>query len=141
MFGPVVTAVMLPLALPVYWGVVAEVVGVPAVVHWKVQVSVLVVALIPRIERGNYEGMICTVEDITERRKIEDALQQSELKYRNLMDNAIDAIVLADEEGNIVEVNKKAEMLFGYSKAELLGMQIRQIHPKEEFEKKISSCS
>ena len=52
------------------------------------------------------------------------------------MNYAGDAIFLIDEEGNLVGTNKKAETLLGYTKQELLGMNISQIHPKEEFEKK-----
>lgn len=66
-----------------------------------------------------------------ERRRVEEALRQSEQKYRSLMDGASDAIVLADRQGKITEVNLKAEALLGYSEEELLGLNYIQIHPPQ----------
>ncbi len=63
------------------------------------------------------------------------ALKTSEERYRVLLDNAGDAIFIADPEGNFVEINKKAEELLGYTRRELLGMNLTQIHPKEELER------
>lgn len=64
-----------------------------------------------------------------ERRRAEEALRESETKYRSLMDGASDAIVLADPRGKITEVNRKVVELLGYPEAELLGMSYSQIHP------------
>ena len=52
-----------------------------------------------------------------------------------MLDNASDAIFLAEIEGTILETNKKGEQLLGYSKEELSGIHISRIHPKEVFEK------
>ncbi|MDO8726485.1 MAG: PAS domain S-box protein, partial [Candidatus Methanoperedens sp.] len=73
--------------------------------------------------------------DITERKRSQDILAQSEEKYRTLIDNASDAILIADEKGNLLEANKKAEQLLGYKKQELSNMNITQIHPEKEFER------
>jgi PAS domain S-box-containing protein len=69
-----------------------------------------------------------------ERRRVEEALRQSEQKYRSLMDGASDAIVLADPRGMITEANQRAEDLLGYSEAELLGMNYPLIHPAEKLD-------
>ncbi len=58
-------------------------------------------------------------------------LKQSEEKYHALMDYASDAIVLVDDGGNLVEVNRKAEELLGYSRQELLDINFARIFPKE----------
>ena len=79
------------------------------------------------------------VTHITERRQAEDALKESEEKYRALMNDAGDAILLADTEGNLVEVNTKAEKLLGYTKKEILNMHFTQIHPKEELDRTIGA--
>ncbi len=76
--------------------------------------------------------------DVTELKISEEALRQNEEKYRILLDNASDAILLANEEGNLLEVNKKAEELLGYTRKKLLGANISKIHPKEELEKIIN---
>jgi PAS domain S-box-containing protein len=74
------------------------------------------------------------IRDITARKQAETAVKESEEKYRALMDNASDGIVINDLEGNILEVNKKMEVLLGYTKEELLGMNFLRIHPPEEHE-------
>ena len=78
-------------------------------------------------------------EEINQRKIIEKTLRESETKYRTLMNSASDAILLADEEGNLLEINKKAEMLLGYTKEELRGLNIRLIHPKKEIERTIDA--
>ncbi|MCL4502525.1 MAG: PAS domain S-box protein [Deltaproteobacteria bacterium] len=64
-----------------------------------------------------------------ERRRAEEALRESEAKYRSLMDGASDAIVLADSRGKITGVNRQAVELLGYSEAEFMGLNYREIHP------------
>ena len=48
---------------------------------------------------------------------------------------ASDAILLADMKGNLVEVNRKAEQLLGYTKSELLGVSIAEIHTREQTDR------
>ncbi|WP_158974945.1 PAS domain S-box protein [Cellulophaga sp. L1A9] len=54
-------------------------------------------------------------------------LVESEEKYRNLVEQASDGIILGDKLGNLVEVNVKACQLFGYSKTELLKLNISEL--------------
>ena len=71
----------------------------------------------------------------SERKRAEEELIKSEEKYRSLLDNASDAIFIADVEGNLQEANKKAEELLGYSREEVSGIHISRIHPAEVFGK------
>ena len=84
---------------------------------------------------GEVFGILGVYEDITERLQAEEALRDSEAKYHSLIDNAGEAILLTDIDGNFLEANRKAEELFGYSKAELLRMNFRQVHPEEDLER------
>ncbi|NMF57830.1 PAS domain S-box protein [Pseudanabaena yagii] len=59
--------------------------------------------------------------------------QERETRYRILMDGASDAIILADTQGYILEVNSKAEELLGYSRDELATMHFSQLHPPEDL--------
>lgn len=61
------------------------------------------------------------------------ALQEREARYRALMDGASDAIVLADEKGNVLEANDQAEALLGYTRQELTTMHVTQLHPASEL--------
>ncbi|MEB3289265.1 MAG: PAS domain S-box protein [Leptolyngbya sp.] len=60
-------------------------------------------------------------------------LQDRETRYQALMDRASDAIMIADLEGNILEVNRQAEKLLGYTTAELATMHFTQLHPPEDM--------
>ncbi|OPY00875.1 MAG: Sporulation kinase E [Syntrophorhabdus sp. PtaB.Bin047] len=58
-------------------------------------------------------------------------------RYRTLFEHASDAIIVADSEGNFLDVNRKAEDLLGYGREELLGMRVTDIHPPEELDRVI----
>lgn len=79
--------------------------------------------LIPAIDRALRE-----VEEHTERERAEEAMRQSEHKYRELFECLSDAAFLADEQsGRIIDTNRRAETLLGRSRAEILG------HKQSEF--------
>lgn len=60
---------------------------------------------------------------------IKDALKVSEEKYRMLLDLAVDAFFQGDTNGNFITVNDKAIELTGYSREELLKMNIKSLFP------------
>jgi PAS domain S-box-containing protein len=60
--------------------------------------------------------------DITEHRKAEDALRESELKYRKLFEESKDAILTMAADGSLDDANPAALELFGYTKEELRGV-------------------
>ena len=82
-------------------------------------------------EVGEPVKMTGTIQDITERKKAERSLSESEEKYRALMDNAGEGILLADLDGNHLEANKKMVDLLGYPLEELLNLHSMQlVHPE-----------
>jgi PAS domain S-box-containing protein len=74
-------------------------------------------------------------DDITPRKKTEVALKESEEKYRSLLNDAGDAILSADEKGHLLEANRKAAELLGYTVDEIVGSHISRMHPPEEWER------
>jgi PAS domain S-box-containing protein len=80
----------------------------------------------------NINGVSVIFRDITERKWAWSALQQSELKYRDLFENANDAIFILDSNLNYKDVNKKAVEVSGYQRKELLKMNIFDIIPPEQ---------
>jgi PAS domain S-box-containing protein len=72
-------------------------------------------------------------------RRAESILRESEAKYRTLMEDAGDGIALLDVEGNLVEVNKRAEGLLGYRGDELKKRHFTELLPAEEHERATAS--
>ena len=79
--------------------------------------------------------MISTVQDITERRKAEDALQESEQKYRLLADNSIDVIWQMDLKFRFIYVSPSVLQITGYSREEFIGTRLHQHTSGKEFKK------
>ncbi len=87
-----------------------------------------------RDEKGSLSGVVEIVTDITERRKAEEALRQSEQKYRELFENANDIIFILDLDGKILSCNTAATRTYGYTPGEMLGLSLEtlldgQYHP------------
>jgi PAS domain S-box-containing protein len=73
--------------------------------------------LIPAVDRALRE-----VETLTERERAEEAMRQSEHKYRELFESLSDAAFLAEEQtGKIIDTNRRAEALLGRARVEILG--------------------
>ncbi|NVM18311.1 MAG: PAS domain S-box protein [Candidatus Lokiarchaeota archaeon] len=83
-------------------------------------------------KQGIPYGFEGTFIDITERYNLEEKLRESERKYRNLYDNTPFSVVLIDTQGVVVDMNPKAEKMFGYTPEEIVGrkfMDLSVIHP------------
>lgn len=76
-------------------------------------------------ERRTVEGGIVGFRvDITEQKRREQALAESEARLRATISAALDGVIVIDLNGNVVEINKTAEEMFGFSREEILGQQM-----------------
>jgi PAS domain S-box-containing protein len=75
-------------------------------------------------------GSLVIVRDITEHKKREEVLRESEEKYKDLFESAMDAIVTLDLKGSITAVNSSV-LRFGYEKEDIVGKNILDFVSKE----------
>jgi PAS domain S-box-containing protein len=74
--------------------------------------------------------VLATIHDVTERKKAEQALQESEARMRAIFETAVDAIITIDEQGVMERLNPAAQRLFGYSEAEAAGRNVSMLMPQ-----------
>jgi PAS domain S-box-containing protein len=72
-------------------------------------------------DHGNPVYLMDTMRDITDRKMTEQALRQSEEKYRTLMENLNEVIMLVDNNDRVQYVNKKFTEILGYEPGEIIG--------------------
>jgi len=77
---------------------------------------------------GRDGRLVClegTILDITWRRRQQEALEESQRQFRDLFERSVDALLVHDGEGNIVDCNAEACRSLGYTRQELLRMNVR----------------
>jgi len=80
---------------------------------------------------GNVTGVLSMVQDVTERKRAEEALRESEEKYRTILETIEEGYYEVDLGGNFTFSNDRICQILGYSKEELMGMNHRQYTDQE----------
>lgn len=85
-------------------------------------------------EDGMSKEIVGMVVDITERKKTELALKESEEKFRSIMENSADAIFITDQQGKYMFTNKAVSHMLGYTSDEMKSKTIADISPSDKME-------
>jgi PAS domain S-box-containing protein len=97
----------------------------------------------PCYENGKLKLMIGYGVDISENKRSQLKLIQSEHRYRTLFENNPLMVFIVDKNSNIVSANARVRNELGYSKEEIIGQSILNILPKDQYESftgQISEC-
>jgi PAS domain S-box-containing protein len=88
------------------------------------------VTAVPITYKGK-DGAVAFARDMTERNKAQEALRNSERRYRSIIESAPDPILVVDQTSRITLINAQAERAFGYQREELLGRSLDLIIPPD----------
>ncbi len=94
-----------------------------------------------RDENGEILGMVGVAIDISERKLAEKALQESEKRYRLLIENQSEGISIVDPNENFTFANPAAEVIFGVQPGELLNRNLKEFVAPEQFNKILEESS
>jgi PAS domain S-box-containing protein len=84
-----------------------------------------------RDERGEVTYIAAALRDVTERRRVEEELRRSDAQLRAILDQPLTAVFVKDLEGRYLRINRRCEVLFGMTEAEVKGKTNYEVHAKE----------
>ncbi len=103
----------------------------PAEVEYELLIGGRLTWFATSISPMDAESTLWVARDVTGRKQAEEALQESEARYRAVAESANDAIISSDSRGHIVSWNRAAEAIFGYAAAEAMGQSVGLIMPAD----------
>ena len=86
------------------------------------------------IELNDQKHWLVSAIDVSVNKRAELKMKRSEEKYRNLVEQASDGIVISDLDGVIIEVNNSMCLMSGYPETEMLGQHLYKFLPEEDLE-------
>ncbi len=83
---------------------------------------------------GSIVGATAIARDLTARKRADVELRTSEMRWRSIVDSAVDGIIVIDAHGRIEAFNPAAERLFGYGEHEVIGRNVSMLMPSPYHE-------
>ena len=80
-------------------------------------------------EDSKLRGFTKIARDMTQRKVAEEAVREAAVRLKAIVDTAVDGIITIDEAGIVESMNLAAERIFGYTREEVLGSNIRMLMP------------
>ncbi len=84
-------------------------------------------------DNQNYYGSVNLFLDITERKKMEENLKESEERTRLIIDSALDGVIIIDTQGIVTHWNEQAKAIFGWTESEAVGESLSQLIIPENY--------
>ncbi len=99
----------------------------------------VLLASTPIDETNHAHGVVFTATDFTEKRQIQDAREQSEIRFRTLAETAMVGIVISDKNERVVYINRRFTEMFGYTAEQILSVNewYRLAYPDKHYRKKV----
>ena len=92
------------------------------------------------IDRGSPSGVLFNARDITERKRAEEALAESEERYRTILQTTMDGFWMIDVlDGKVTDVNETYCQMSGYTRAELLKMHVSDLDAKKTLDEQAAT--
>ena len=88
---------------------------------------VLLFSAVPLKQGGQVYGAVFSQLDITERKRAEEALRESEERFRSLVEQAVDGIFMADAQGRYIDVNTAGARMLGYTREEVCRLSVTDV--------------
>jgi two-component system CheB/CheR fusion protein len=96
--------------------------------------EMLLQATVTRLSGSGARTALLAIEDFTTRKQTTDQLRTTEARYRHLLENANDGILIVNEQGTIEFANRRVERMFGYSAGELNNLSYQMLIPDDKLD-------
>ena len=95
--------------------------------------DVLISSAVVRNKSGRPICLMASCDDITHRKRAEEALRVSEIKYRSIFEQSRDAIYITSPEGRVIDINQAGSDIMGYSREEFQDVNVNEqyVDPEE----------